>query len=604
MNLGRVHPAGRCGSGPGSHSRSSTCRWSSWRSCRSTPRRHCRGPRRGFTTDWWTKAWEAEGPREAFVTSVKVALAATAVALVLGTLAAFALQRYKFFGRYSISFLLILPIALPGIVTAVALQNTFSRRIDLGPFDFQVGFGFHSLVIAHATFCVVLAYNNVVARLRRMSPNLLEASADLGAHGVQTFRHVTFPLVRSALLAGGILAFALSFDEIVVTTFTVGAGHRDAAPVDPQQPHSPQQRAARERRRHRDDAAVDTARLAGPAALRRRDRRDVTAIGAYSRRRVTLAPVSRLAGADPVRASRRHQSAHPRTRCRRSSTRSHSATATSRPTCTSPPTACSSPSTTPTSSARAASTPRSPQSTWSELRELRVDGREPDSTDERAARSVPRRPLQHRLQVRRRRSGPRAARSASATLLDRVCLGSFSHARLTKLRSLLGPDLLTCMSPQEIARLRLTGRITGTAQRVAQVPVHAGQFRRWGDVSPSSTSASSERAPAAASAVHVWTIDDPDGDAPTARPRRRRHHDRPPRGPARRARPNATSGSTEPSNRVASMPAPTAPDQHRSCATPHGGERRPARHLGRHGDVGARAATPSTPPSPATPPSP
>ena len=181
-------------------------------------------PPRGFTTDWWSKAWEAEGPREAFVTSVKVALAATAVALVLGTLAAFALQRYKFFGRYSISFLLILPIALPGIVTAVALQNTFSRRIDVGVFDFQVGFGFHSLVIAHATFCVVLAYNNVVARLRRMSPNLLEASADLGAHGIQTFRHVTFPLVRSALLAGGILAFALSFDEIVVTTFTAGPG--------------------------------------------------------------------------------------------------------------------------------------------------------------------------------------------------------------------------------------------------------------------------------------------------------------------------------------------------------------------------------------------
>ncbi len=181
-------------------------------------------PPSGFTTEWWSKAWQAEGPREAFVTSVKVASAATAVALVLGTLAAFALQRYRFFGRSSISFLIVLPIALPGIVTAVALQNTFSRRIDLGPIDFQVGFGLHSLVIAHATFCVVLAYNNVVARLRRMSPNLLEASADLGADGLQTFLHVTFPLVRSALLAGGILAFALSFDEIVVTTFTSGPG--------------------------------------------------------------------------------------------------------------------------------------------------------------------------------------------------------------------------------------------------------------------------------------------------------------------------------------------------------------------------------------------
>jgi putative spermidine/putrescine transport system permease protein len=179
-------------------------------------------PPRGFTLDWWTKAWEADGPREAFVTSIKVAAVATMIALVLGTLAAFALQRYRFFGKTSISFLIILPIALPGIVTAVALQNSFSRRIDLGIFDFQVGFGFHSVVIAHATFCVVVAYNNVVARLRRMSPNLLEASADLGAGGVQTFRLVTFPLIRSALLAGGILAFALSFDEIVVTTFTSG----------------------------------------------------------------------------------------------------------------------------------------------------------------------------------------------------------------------------------------------------------------------------------------------------------------------------------------------------------------------------------------------
>jgi len=181
-------------------------------------------PPRGFTLDWWSRAWEADGPREAFVTSIKIALVATMIALVLGTLAAFALQRYRFFGKTSISFLLILPIALPGIVTAVALQNSFSRRIDLGIFDFQVGFGFHSVVIAHATFCVVIAYNNVVARLRRMSPNLLEASADLGACGTQTFRLVTFPLIRSALLAGGILAFALSFDEIVVTTFTSGPG--------------------------------------------------------------------------------------------------------------------------------------------------------------------------------------------------------------------------------------------------------------------------------------------------------------------------------------------------------------------------------------------
>lgn len=178
----------------------------------------------GFTTDWWSKAWESDGPREALLNSVKVAFVAMLLAMLLGTLAAFAMTRFEFFGKNSVSFLLVLPISLPGIVTGLALQNTFSRSVDLGLFTIDIGFGFHSLVIAHATFCIVIAYNNVVARLRRWSPNLLEASADLGAHGTQTFRYITFPLVRSALVAGGILAFALSFDEIVVTTFTAGSG--------------------------------------------------------------------------------------------------------------------------------------------------------------------------------------------------------------------------------------------------------------------------------------------------------------------------------------------------------------------------------------------
>lgn len=178
-------------------------------------------PPQGFTTSWWVDAWKADGPTEALWNSVKLALTATLIALVIGTLAAFAMQRYRFFGKQAVSFLLVLPISLPGIVTAIALRNTFDREI-LGV---RIGFGFKSLVIAHATFCIVVAYNNVVARLRRSSPNLLEASADLGAHGTQTFRYVTFPLMRSALLSGGILAFALSFDEIVVTTFTAGSGY-------------------------------------------------------------------------------------------------------------------------------------------------------------------------------------------------------------------------------------------------------------------------------------------------------------------------------------------------------------------------------------------
>ncbi len=179
-------------------------------------------PPKGLTTDWWSKAWSADGPQDALQNSVKLAAAATLIALIIGTLAAFAMQRFSFFGKQAVSFMLILPIALPGIVTAIALRNTFDRDI-LGV---RVGFGFQSLVIAHATFCIVVTYNNVVARLRRSSPNLLEASADLGATGWQTFRYVTFPLMRSALLSGGILAFALSFDEIVVTTFTAGSGYQ------------------------------------------------------------------------------------------------------------------------------------------------------------------------------------------------------------------------------------------------------------------------------------------------------------------------------------------------------------------------------------------
>lgn len=173
-------------------------------------------PPTGLGLQWWDKALDAQAPRDALLTSFRIALAATAIALVLGTLAAFALHRFRFFGRNAVSLLLILPIALPGIVTAVALQSTFVR--------FDIDLGFRTVVVAHATFCVVVAYNNVIARLRRASPNLVEASMDLGATGAQTFRYITFPLVRSALLAGGLLAFALSFDEIVVTTFTAGSG--------------------------------------------------------------------------------------------------------------------------------------------------------------------------------------------------------------------------------------------------------------------------------------------------------------------------------------------------------------------------------------------
>jgi putative spermidine/putrescine transport system permease protein len=173
-------------------------------------------PPKGFTVHWWGKALHNPGAHNALVMSLKTAVVATAIALLLGTAAAFAVQRFKFFGREPLSLLIVLPLALPGIVTGIALNAAFR----------QIGFdrGFETLVVAHATFCVVVVYNNVLARLRRLSPNLEEASADLGADLFQTFRLVTFPLLRSALLAGGLLAFGLSFDEIVVTTFTNGAG--------------------------------------------------------------------------------------------------------------------------------------------------------------------------------------------------------------------------------------------------------------------------------------------------------------------------------------------------------------------------------------------
>ena len=174
-------------------------------------------PPPGFTLEWWARAFTNAGALEAVATSVLVALLATAVALVLGTLVSLALQRYEFFGRDAVSLLVILPIALPGIVTGIALNNAFRTILDLR-------LGLLTIVVAHATFCIVTVFNNVIARLRRMGGSLEEASADLGAGLWTTFRLVTFPQLRSALLAGGLLAFALSFDEIIVTTFTTGSG--------------------------------------------------------------------------------------------------------------------------------------------------------------------------------------------------------------------------------------------------------------------------------------------------------------------------------------------------------------------------------------------
>ena len=171
-------------------------------------------PPPSLTTAWFKVAWEREDVWRAVILSTQVALWSTLIAVVLGTLTAGALARTKFFGREALSLMLILPIALPGIITGIALRTGLNTL--------EIPFSFWTIVIGHATFCVVVVYNNAVARLRRLSPSLIEASMDLGANMLQTLRYVILPQLGSALLAGGLLAFALSFDEVIVTTFTAG----------------------------------------------------------------------------------------------------------------------------------------------------------------------------------------------------------------------------------------------------------------------------------------------------------------------------------------------------------------------------------------------
>jgi putative spermidine/putrescine transport system permease protein len=172
-------------------------------------------PIAGFSTKWFSSTWQNEEVREALVLSLKAALVATSIALVLGSAGAFAVSRFRFFGRETISFVFVLPLALPGIITGMALNSYF------GFWGWQLSIW--TIIVGHATFCVVIVYNNVIARLRRTSPSLVEASMDLGADGWQTFRFVTFPVISTALVSGALLAFALSFDEVIVTTFTAGA---------------------------------------------------------------------------------------------------------------------------------------------------------------------------------------------------------------------------------------------------------------------------------------------------------------------------------------------------------------------------------------------
>jgi len=172
-------------------------------------------PISGFSTKWFSPAIHDPNMQAALKLSLEAAVLATTIALVLGLTAGLALHRLHFFGREAVSFLFVLPIALPGIITGMALNSFFVF--------WKVNFGLWTIVIGHATFCVVIVYNNLIARLRRTSPSLVEASMDLGASGLQTFRFVTLPVIATALVSGALLAFALSFDEVVVTYFTAGA---------------------------------------------------------------------------------------------------------------------------------------------------------------------------------------------------------------------------------------------------------------------------------------------------------------------------------------------------------------------------------------------
>ena len=187
----------------------------------TTEERTYQFPPPGLTNEWFAVAWNREDIWPPLYLSLKVAAISTVLAMILGTLVAAAMARAKFFGRDQISLLILLPIALPGVITGMSLRSAFGIM--------DIPFSTWTIVLGHATFCIVIVYNNAVARMRRLSGGIMEASADLGANSLQTFRHVLLPNLGSALLAGGMLAFALSFDEVIVTTFT--AGQQSTLPI-------------------------------------------------------------------------------------------------------------------------------------------------------------------------------------------------------------------------------------------------------------------------------------------------------------------------------------------------------------------------------------
>jgi spermidine/putrescine transport system permease protein len=171
-------------------------------------------PIESYTLDWYRELRHDRAIIDGVKLSIRVGLTASLIAVVLGTLAGLAIDRYQFPGKATLRFLIVLPITLPGIVTGVALLSYFTLiHWELSNW---------TIIVAHATFCITLVMNNVVGRLSQLPRHLDEASADLGATPFQTFRRITLPLILPAVIAGALLAFTLSFDEIVVTLFVKG----------------------------------------------------------------------------------------------------------------------------------------------------------------------------------------------------------------------------------------------------------------------------------------------------------------------------------------------------------------------------------------------
>lgn len=152
--------------------------------------------------------------RQAFYLSFRIAVVTTLIAVFLGTLCAATMARARFFGHKAVSLLIFVPVMLPGATLAIALQSAFSFG--------TISLGFWTIVIGHASFAILIVYNNALAHFRSSASTLIEASMDLGATGFQTFWHALLPNLLQALVAGALLAFVISFNEATLTAFTAG----------------------------------------------------------------------------------------------------------------------------------------------------------------------------------------------------------------------------------------------------------------------------------------------------------------------------------------------------------------------------------------------